>query len=148
MRKKRLLKLADVVERAIEAKAVKFDLTTWGHNDREAVIEMSCGTTACLLGTAALSGEFKGAGMGYCVRKYDDGSGAEMDITFARGAPFQDGHMNTFANAAWFFGITRDEAQFLFDPRWYPNIRHHGKGAARYAIKRVRDFVARGGIPE
>ena len=65
MNKRRLLKLADLLEADAENKTgVQFDLKGWGHShDDDTPVAVSCGTTACAMGLAVLSGAFADAGL-------------------------------------------------------------------------------------
>lgn len=78
--KRRLLKLADMLEAdAKNKKRIKFDLDFVGEpsSGEERMAhwvgkikwkpEVSCGTTACAMGLASISGEFKKAGLSYSV---------------------------------------------------------------------------------
>lgn len=73
--KRRALKLADLLEKdAKNKKGIRFDLSTVftataleeGKDiPSDYVPEVSCGTTACAMGLAAISGEFKRAGLSF-----------------------------------------------------------------------------------
>src|SRR3990167_5294574 len=64
MNKRRLLKLADLLEAdAKNKKGIRFDMGRWGFVLDEKQ-PLSCGTSACAMGLAALSGTFKRAGLG------------------------------------------------------------------------------------
>lgn len=67
MNKRRLLKLADLLdENAKNKKGIRYNHGRWGTiaNENEPV---SCGTQACALGLAAISGAFRRNGLGYKV---------------------------------------------------------------------------------
>jgi len=85
MNKRRLLKLADLLEAdAKNKKGVKFDLGTWGNLNEGTPEEevISCGTTACAAGLAAMSGAFKKEGLGYRLVPYwHDLGKSEIRIT-------------------------------------------------------------------
>lgn len=132
MNKRRLLKLADLLEAdAKNKKGIKFDLGVVGtcYNE-DSPFEMNCGTSACAMGLAALSGEFKGtAKLSYRA----DGSYL---------IPTIGGRDVSYDRAAMkIFNITMRQADFLFTPSEYDGIP---KGAAgeRLVAKRIRDFVA------
>ena len=63
--RRRLYELADLLERdAKNKKGVSFDMNHWGYTENPDN-PISCGTSACAMGLAALSGEFKKAGLTY-----------------------------------------------------------------------------------
>jgi hypothetical protein len=130
MNKKRLLKLADLLEAdADNSKGVKFDMEDWVvmTNPKKPI---SCGTVACAMGLAALSGAFKRAGLGY---KIDREWGIEVTM---------HGAGSGIKSAAELFDISFDEAEYLF-------VEQTGKGARgeRKIAKLLRKFVQRGGVP-
>lgn len=143
MNKKRLLKLADLLEAdAANKKGIKFDLDCVGQaSDWDCDFDPSkgdvytpgvdCGTAGCAMGLAAISGAFKGPGLSYEVY------GQAIEITL-------DGEMMPYDRAAQdFFDISLAEANFLFSPSHYPigAIITGARGERRVA-KRIRDFVA------
>jgi hypothetical protein len=130
MNKKRLLKLADLLEAdAKNKKGVRFDLTAWAQKQDAdeptyfnayafspgEKISVNCGTAACAWGLAAISGVFKRQGVEYKI--YNSGF---LVPTF-------DGKDEIDAATA-FFDINTDQAWFLFDPGEYPQ-------SYAYAIK-------------
>ncbi len=144
MNKRRLLKLADLLEAdAKNKKGVSFDLAAWAKKkvDRDhpyfsvygfvprEVVEVSCNTAACAWGLAAISGEFKRQGVGYRITHEGN-----LIPTFERKTEIRA--------ATAFFGISEDEAWFLFDPHKYPDSKRRGAVGERYVAKRIRDFVA------
>lgn len=144
MNKRRLLKLADLLEAdAKNKKGVSFDLTAWAkkrdaevpdwfstHNfTRGEIVPVSCNTAACAWGLAAISGAFKKQGVGYMIA----GSGMLL--------PTFEGRREIRA-AIRFFDINKDQAWFLFDPEKYPAAFRKGAKGERYVAKRIRDFVA------
>lgn len=135
MNKRRLLKLADLLEADAKRKrGVQFDLGTWGEFD-SGEPAVSCNTTACAMGLAALSGAFARQGLGYRTRKPygPDEEGGSIDITF-KGAG--DDMKATVA----LFGIHYAEAAWLFTPDAYDD-ETTGAKAERMVAKRIRDFV-------
>jgi hypothetical protein len=147
MHKKRLLKLADLLEKdASDKNGVKFDLGEWG-SMKDSNAPISCGTTACAMGLAALSGKFKKQGLSY--RTYDevDDNGkisVSIDViyTYANGVE----EAGTYA-AASLFDISHEAASFLFTPSTVPNKYTTGAKGERYLAKRIRAYVA-GEYPE
>jgi hypothetical protein len=128
--KRRLLKLADLLEAdAKNKKGIKFDLGTWGNSDDDEV-SVSCGTTACAMGLAVVSGAFKRAGL---TNHYSDNADSIC--------PRFDGYVG-FAAAAALFDIEYNAATFLFEDTFYPEHKKRGAAGERYVAKRIRDFVA------
>lgn len=133
MQKRRLLKLADMLdEDAADAEGIKFDFSEWGwvHNRKK---PMSCGTTGCAMAVAALSGEFKRAGLRYFVSP-----SGRLRITF-RDHPRTD---HPIYVAMKVFGLTPPEAQFLFASMRGMGAFQDGARAERAVAKRIRRFVA------
>jgi hypothetical protein len=125
MNKRRLLKLAELLETdAKNKKGIKFDMSTWGEVDNPDK-PISCGTSACAMGLAAMSGAFKRAGLGYKI----DGFGS-LTVNM-------NGKGDGIYSAEKLFDITSDEAEFLF-------IWTEGEGAKgeRAVAKLIRNFVA------
>lgn len=132
MNKRRLLKLADLLEAdAKNENGIKFDYYDWGHisNLKQ---PMSCGTEACALGLAAISGAFKSAGLGYEL-PYNS-IYTQINITYKGRVsdPLQAG-MNVF-------GLTDSEALFLFVPKSEDEVQ--GAKAEKNAAKKIRELVA------
>lgn len=155
--KRRLLKLADMLEAdAKNKKGVHFNLSTVVaktdpenysgfacHVPEDFSPEISCGTTACAMGLAAISGAFKRAGLSY---KYD--SSNQLIVTTWNGR-FKEYD----AAAVVLFGITKDEANYLFTPSYYsekvadswgdhPMSKVRGAKGERRVANRIRKFVA------
>lgn len=136
MNKRRLLKLAGMLEAdAVNKKGMRFDLSTVGqpsdwHAD-EFVPKLDCGTTACAMGLAAISGAFKRAGLSYKV------VGRDINTTMnGRGLGYDRAAMKLF-------DISMVEADFLFTPNnYYYCGRITGADGERKVAKRIRDFVA------
>lgn len=138
MNKKRLLKLADLLEADAKNKhGIKFNLDNWaadGDGDARAfydvdVIPVNCNTQACAVGLACISGAFKRSGLGYDIAY----SGALV--------PSFEG-LQQWDAVQSFFGLTTDEAGLLFSSDKYPTKKTKGAAAERYVAKRIRDFVA------
>lgn len=130
MNKRRLLKLADLLEAdAKNKKGIKFDLGTWGYV-KDGTKPVSCGTKACAMGLAALSGAFKRHGLSYTL----DGGFVDISIGGIHGG---------FSSGAKLFDISFDESHWLFDPMSYPaSARTTGVSGEKLVAKRIRDFVA------
>lgn len=136
MNKRRLLKLADLLEAdAKNKKGIKFDLNVVGYVDNipeNEVVKLDCGTSACAVGLAAMSGKFNREGLSYKVT-----TGWLNNIV-----PTFNGRVLQYDTAAMrLFEITRREANFLFTPGQY-QTRQEGAKGERYVAKRIRDFVA------
>lgn len=139
MNKKRLLKLADLLEAdAKNKKGIKFDIYTLGrasqywddNGDRiEFDAAIDCGTIACAMGLAAISGEFKRAGLSYRI---DD----QHIVTTFKGRK-----MEFDLAAKRLFDISLREAEFLFTPAPYPENKREGAAGERFVAKRIRDLV-------
>lgn len=135
MNKRRLLKLADLLEAdAKNPKGIKFDLGTWAQTKGDEV-SVSCGTSACAMGLAALSGAFVRAGLTYEVEEAPEWTGARFAVVVRHGE-----HADCYA-AASLFDIDSDVAEWLFLPDWYEGAVTGKRGELKVA-KRIRDFVA------
>jgi hypothetical protein len=151
--KRRLLKLADMLETdARNKKGVTFNLATVvaktsedgsGYSPyAEFNPEPTCGTTACAMGLAAISGEFKRAGLSYTFSKKH---GFIVTTWNGRFKEYDDA-------AVKLFSITKAEANYLFTPMCYQDksagwgglITSTVEGAAgeRRVARRIRKLVA------
>lgn len=141
MNKRRLLKLADLLEEdAANKKGVKFDLGSWATpsegmtfaNTKE--VPVDCNTSACAMGLACISGAFKREGLTY-----------EFDYSHIYGGhilePNHEGNIG-FAAARSLFDINDADSYFLFDPDEYPTSKTKGAAGERFVARRIRDFVA------
>lgn len=133
--KARLLKLADLLETdAKNKKGMRFDLGTVGQasvpDSAAFAPALDCGTTACAMGLAAVSGAFKrSAGLSFTIR-----FGDQIRCTI-------NGRQRDYDDAAMkIFGITRDDAYFLFSPSDY-EVTPRGAAGERFVAKRIRAFV-------
>lgn len=137
MNKKRLLKLADLLEKdAKNKKGIKFDMRHWGDVDNHSE-PLSCGTTACAMGLAAISGAFKSAGLDYEV-SYSLGFRFIYKTTRSITRSF-----GGIAAAKELFGIPEIDAVHLFVPKSGPQV---GARAERHVAKRIRKYVATGNL--
>jgi hypothetical protein len=145
MNKRRLLKLADLLEAdANDKNGVKFDIRAViehkGITKNSKTVPVSCGTAACAMGLAAISGAFKRAGLSYEITEdcWDTRQDAiSIEITMG-------GEQMCYDEAAMeLFDIRRDEAYFLFSPDGYSNrTPKTGAKGERYVAQRIRDFVS------
>lgn len=135
MKKRRLLKLADLLDADAKRKrGVKFDTGTWGHTD-SAPVAMDCGTHACALGLAVLSGAFKRAGLYNANPDCRD-----LEPGFRRlGKPPVCGHEAAMA----LFEIDAGASVYLFGSMSY--FKRTGAVAERAVAKRIRAFVKSNG---
>lgn len=137
MNKRRLLKLADLLEMdAKNKKGMKFDIRVVGFVNgakKGDAIELNCGTSACAMGLASISGAFNRQGLTYKV----------TEDWLNNIVPVLDGRVFQYDTAAVrLFSISRKEANFLFTPASYPENKKEGAVGERYVAKRIRDFVA------
>jgi hypothetical protein len=133
MDKRRLLKLADLLEaNAKNKKGVKFDLETVARSrSLGKTMPLDCGTTACAMGLAAISGAFKRQGLSYyIVQPY----GVNLTV---------HGDSMHYADVAMrMFDLTLHEAHYLFSPGHAPFKTYKGARAERLVAKRIRALVA------
>lgn len=129
MNKKRLLKLATLLEAdAKNKKGIQFDLGSWGRAyDHKSPV--SCGTTACAMGLAAISGAFKREGMAGVINR-------DNEIRFR----WKGRAIHPINAAKKLFGISHEETCSLFV---YTDglTRTTGAAGERAVAKRIRDFV-------
>lgn len=127
--RRRLLKLAGLLEAdAKNKKGIKFDLSGWGRVGNEEK-PISCGTTACAMGLAMVSGAFKREGLG-----------GDLSSTWSLCPRF--GHLSDWDATEAFFSITDDQAEWLFMDDSYPTSLRQGARGERAVAKRIRDFAA------
>ncbi len=113
--KEKLLKLARFLIE--EVKPEWFDLSNWAD---KGFSQKKCGTTACAAGWATVC--FPRSGL-----KLRSGSLGSLEYRDELG----------FAAAMAFFGITRDEAYYLFDPVSYESPHNKRRNVA----KRLREVA-------
>lgn len=139
MQKRRLLKLADLLnENAKNATGAKYYHGHWGRvEDRDNL--MSCGTTACALGLAAISGAFKKAGLGFKMPH----EGAYIDFTF------KGRLVRPVTAAKKTFGVSENQFSEIFcsspiDSRGYKlNVGADAEKAVARKIKRIVKHASR-----
>ena len=104
MNKRRLLKLADLLEAdAKNKRGLQFNLSEWGTSlDYGSPASISCGTTACAMGLAVLSGAFKRAGLSNFFPKGSSG----VSPVFRKGRKIYAG----FEAAVALFDISHDDS--------------------------------------
>lgn len=95
MNTERLLRLAEHIE---SLPAEQFDMETWGQ-------QSECGTVCCAFGHACSVPEFRAAGLELLWKDESDGTRSAV--------PFFCGLAGFYA-AREFFGISRQQAEYLF----------------------------------
>jgi len=109
--RERLLRLAKLLEsNARNKKGARFDYSDWGSVvDPGQKPKMNCGTTACALGLAAISGRFRG--LGYYIAPSD--SYIQIGLNLPGYDP-RKGDTEHIAVGAKYFEITHDESYHIF----------------------------------
>jgi hypothetical protein len=136
LQKRRLLKLAVLLKAdAKNKKGIRFDIDNVGRkvngkdfNPKE-VVPLDCSTSACAMGLASISGAFKKQGLGYKVDGYNiwntfNGKLVDFDLAAMR-----------------LFGVTREQAYYLFAPFTYPFEKREGAAAEREVVRRIKRVV-------
>lgn len=101
---------------------IKWDIREWEE-------KLECGTAACALGSACHHAPFKRAGLKMRVDTWGD------DEQFAEFTPMFKGETEMAAGAS-FFGISYEEACWLFDPCYY-----HKRSGGYYNSAVVNKYV-------
>ena len=137
MNKDRLLRLVNLLrEDAANPNGAKFDLGTWGESS-DAEPRLSCGTTACAMGLAAISGIFKDEGLTFSVHPEVGINGEDVnDIKV------EYDHRSGFTAAALFFDISGTDARYLFAPDSYRGSIPVGKEGEELVAARIEAFIA------
>jgi hypothetical protein len=139
--KRRLLKLAAMLMAdAKNKKGIQFDIGTVGRSTGEPfkvkqVVPLDCGTSACAMGLAALSGEFKKAGLSYKIQN----DFLSQNQIWTR----WNGRTVDYDKAAMkLFGVTKEQADYLFSPWTYPLNKRTGAVGEYEVIRRIKCIVA------
>lgn len=143
MNKRRLLKLAGLLEaNAKNRKGAKFDLAYWGTVEKAEEL-MSCGTTACAAGLAAISGAFKRQGLSYRLEKraFSEGFNIEITLNGLCVDDMENGTNGSFISVQKFFDLTIREGEFLFLPNKYPGLPTKEAAGEFIVAQRIRQFV-------
>lgn len=154
MNKRRLLKLADLLEAdASNRKGLRFDLGVVAEpSDRKSKAPaVDCGTTACAMGLAAVSKVFKRAGLGFKVGEFkdnDDESGWGATGHWYLKMTMHGTTCGYDDAAVALFDISETEADFLFNPGSYGDPTPRGAKGERIVARRIRKFVEKGGKPD
>jgi|SRR5882724_3271763 len=149
MRTDRLLKLANLLETdATNPQGVKFDLNGWAkpaymswsteedfYDRQTETVPVNCGTSACALGLAAISGIFKDEGFSFTI------SPIGILVPF-----FKDVTTMGFDAAEEFFEITTHQSYQIFDPNYYPEAEKTGSIGELAVAARIRTLVAEGDL--
>lgn len=136
MNKRRLLQLADLLEAdANNPKGIQFDLDTWAERvGRERfpsrLKKLDCGTKACAVGLACLSGVFADEGLSWKTMSDEN----NID-------PLYDGKVGHTA-VERFFDITYDQFCRLFASAFYDEDQRIGADGERAVSQRIRGLVA------
>jgi hypothetical protein len=126
MNKRRLLKLAKLLDAdAVNETGVKFDLGCWG-------VKVDCGTQACAVGLACLSGAFKKEGLRYKIDSWHGGFGNNLIPRFKK--------LKDWEAVEKFFGISDQQAVNLFSASAY--LTYKGAEAEQAVANRIRELVA------
>lgn len=137
--KRRLLKLADFLKKLPRK---RFDYGAWVGEDWKGKADLSCGTTACALGWATVIPSLRKAGL----RLYKRNDGTNGYVTLKNRT-----RVGSEQAAAEVFGITPQEAGYLFTPEydtWGLDVRFEHLGTApgwdatpQQVAKHIRNFV-------
>jgi hypothetical protein len=138
----RLIKLAELLEAdAINPKGLKFDLSLWGSSNEydddglddtyAPPVSISCGTHACAMGLAVLSGEFAEFGL---INASHNKSSIVPEIAGTKAFGFQAAEV--------LFGIDEKQAYNFFCAEFYPDEITTGKEGELLVAARIREFVA------
>jgi hypothetical protein len=115
----RLLKVAKILDTVPEE---KFNLSMWRN---------SCGTVACAVGWAASDPGFKRAG--FSLRKHESSIWGNLHVPHY-------GEVNHWTAVEKFFGLSREQAEYLF-----LHLSYSGYDATpREVAERIRNFVKNG----
>lgn len=146
--RRRLLKLAGLLEAdAKNKKGIKFDLNVWAKpanaeyyeffNTRITALQppQDCGTAACAIGLACISGAFKRQGLTMAYRR-SSVFGGRVDYMPIPAI----GRRRNFEAVDKFFLLDREQSEWLFLPEEYP-VSIGAKGE-RAVARRIRQFVA------
>ena len=129
MNKRRLLKLAKLLRANAKNKTgVKFDIESWGKVP-PGEVKLDCGTTACAVGLAVISGVFKKQGLSY-------------QNQYGIPVPTYQGERGFFA-VETFFNITEPQALYLFHKDEYALSLRQGAKAERAVATRIERFCSR-----
>lgn len=146
MKKARLMRLVKLLRKdAANKNGVRFNLAIWARpseprcrwHKTPADIPVNCGTSACAMGLAVISGEFEKEGLRarFDYRSYDIVMHPALGTFVGLDA------------AAALFGIDYVEASWLFSPAYYQSTLRKGAKGERAVADRIAKFVRDGGLP-
>ncbi len=118
----------------------RFRYGHWAGQDWKGAADLSCGTTACALGWATTIPEF---GLQLCR------DGSAVFVTTKGYVPHEtedDFYLSLLA-AETAFGLTHDEARYLFIPGDGYDVRPEGDASAKVVADHIREFV-KSGLPK
>lgn len=134
MKRKLLLFLADaLMKNARDPKGSKFDLEAWVTRVNKKK-PLSCGTTACAFGFAALLPKFKKLGLRLEMDEPIEGYGE------AAFYPCYKGYVD-FMAASKFFGVDRRIAEHLFSPDNYRDDHQQEAAGERAVAMKIYDLL-------
>ena len=146
--KNRLLKLARLLrEDAANLKGVKFDLGYLVDLPSDPDVPLwSCGTTACAVGLAAVSGAFKAQGLRLDTSRMGNVYIEGEEEAYGVGAARWSCEKTWIDAAQTLFGLSRAEVAYLFtdDPYVVEGKKTYGAKGERNVAKRIEGVAERG----
>ena len=136
MNTKRLLKLAEFL-RTVPVK--RFDYTKWVGKDWKGSQNLSCGTTACALGWAVTIPSFRKAGLRFKNSSFENLFGEtimQADIVLRSPKTKRLLTSESLRTAEMFFGLTDDQAVWLFTPQGGESF-----ATPKYVAQKIERFV-------
>lgn len=148
MKNTRLKRLARLLRKdAANPKGIQFDITRWAAPAGTVVavfdqmptepVPVDCGTSACAMGLAVLSGEFKKEGLRANYRHSWSGIAMHPELN----------GVHDFAAAQLLFNITPAQAAWLFSPTSYPRDKRKGAKGELTVARRIESLVRTGKLP-
>lgn len=138
IQKRKLLKLAKMLlEDAKNQEGIRFDLGVVGKPslgkdfNGPADVKLDCGTTACAMGLAAISGAFKKDGLSFSI----------SDMCSMINTKFKGRVVDYDIAAKKLFGLSQEQANYLFSPWTYPYNARSGASAERRVVRRINSVV-------
>jgi hypothetical protein len=141
---RRLLKLAALLlADAKNKKGIKFDIGTVARvaDPTKKEVPLNCGTTACAMGLAAISGAFKKQGL---TAKFSNESYEDNSLWCAWNGRIRDYDRTAMS----LFGITQDQANYLFSPWTYHYDKKTGARGEKEVVRRIHRVVEGKPIPK
>lgn len=143
--KKRLLRLAKLLRKDAKCKTgIKFNMGDWGSTeDVDTKIGMNCGTQACALGLAAISGEFKRDGLSFKTTADSPFCDPVNTVDFT----YKGRECNAIEAAMATFDIPQCVADYIFGGD--ATVRTNGEGAkAEIEMAEIIEGVCKGKLPQ